>query len=45
VYTAVFSDQNYTSPDGVDGFAQAADDARAVIEFIHNYSVPVEPTN
>ena len=40
VYEAVFSSTNYTSPDGVDGFTQAADDARAVIEYVHNNSVP-----
>ena len=28
VYDAVFSSTNYTSTDGVDGFTQAADDAR-----------------
>ena len=40
VYETVFSSTPYTSEDGVDGFAQAADDARAVIEFIHDNSVP-----
>jgi hypothetical protein len=40
VYDAVFSGTNYTSTDGVDGFAQAADDARAVIEYVHDSSVP-----
>jgi hypothetical protein len=41
VYDAVFSSTNYTSTDGgVDGFAQAADDARAVIEYVHDNSVP-----
>ena len=44
VYDAVFNNVNYTSSDGgVDGFAQAADDALQVIDYIHNYSVPVEP--
>jgi hypothetical protein len=43
--TAVFADQDWTDPTavgGVDDFAQAADDARAVIEFLH--SVPLVPT-
>lgn len=40
VYDAVFSSTNYTSPDGIDGFAQAADDALQVIEYVHSYSVP-----
>ena len=36
IMTAVFGDEAYTSSDGgVDGFAQAADDARTLIEFIH----------
>jgi hypothetical protein len=40
VYDAVFGGTNYTSTSGVDGFAQAADDARAVIEYVHDNSVP-----
>ena len=40
VYDAVFSSTNYTSTDGVDGFTQAADDARAVIEYVHANPVP-----
>ena len=36
IMTAVFGDETYTSSDGgVDGFAQATDDARTLIEFIH----------
>ena len=36
IMTAVFGDEPYTSADGgVDGFAQATDDARTLIEFIH----------
>lgn len=36
IMTAVFGDETYTSDDGgVDGFAQATDDARTLIEFIH----------
>jgi hypothetical protein len=41
VYDAVFNSTNYVSSDGgVDGFAQAADDALQVIEFVHDNSVP-----
>lgn len=40
-YVAVFDSQDYTSTDGgVDGFTQAADDARTVIDFIHTYAPP-----
>ncbi len=42
VYDAVFKEQDYSSPSGVDGFAQAADDARAVINYIHEYAVPAD---
>ncbi len=46
LYDAVFASTTYTSTDGgVDGFAQAADDARAVIEYVHEYSVPVTPVS
>lgn len=40
IMTAVFGDEAYTSDGGVDGFAQATDDARTVIEFIHDVPVP-----
>jgi hypothetical protein len=40
VYEVVFNSTNYTSTSGVDGFTQAADDARAVIEYVHDNSVP-----
>ncbi len=36
LYDAVFSGQDYTSTSGIDGFAQATDDARAVIAFVHD---------
>ncbi len=41
VYDTLFKSTNYMSTDGVDGFAQAADDARAIIEYVHTYAVPV----
>lgn len=43
VMTAVFADQNWVDPTatgGADDFAQAADDARAVIEFVHDMPTP-----
>ncbi len=41
IMDAVFDGTNYVSKDGgVDGFAQASDDARAVIEFTHEMLVP-----
>jgi hypothetical protein len=43
VYDAVFKSTNVTVPDGATDFAQAADDALQVIEFIHEYAVPVLP--
>jgi hypothetical protein len=43
VFETVFDSEVYQSLDGgIDGFVQAADDARAVIEFIHEYEVPAE---
>lgn len=40
IWTAVFDGEDYTSASGVDGFTQAADDARKVINFIHEYEIP-----
>lgn len=42
LYDAVFGGQEYTSDSGIDGFAQAADDARAVIAYVHDHSAPEE---
>ncbi len=39
VYDAVFDGENVTGV-SASGFTQATDDARAVIEFIHEYAVP-----
>lgn len=36
LYDAVFGGQDYSSNSGIDGFAQATDDARAVIAYIHD---------
>lgn len=40
ITTAVFSDQEGFTGGNIGGFAQEADDARAVIEFMHNWPVP-----
>lgn len=40
VYDSVFSSNNCTLTTGVDGFAQAADDALQVTEYAHDNSVP-----
>lgn len=42
IYTTVFN-TNYTGTN-VSAYTQATDDARAIIDYIHNYSAPVEPT-
>jgi hypothetical protein len=42
IYEAVFSGENYVDDGGIDSFTQAADDARAVINYIHEYEVPAE---
>ena len=36
LYDAVFGGEDYTSTSGIDGFAQATDDARAVIAYVHD---------
>lgn len=43
VYDAVFKSTNVAVPAGATDFAQAANDALQVIEFIHEYAVPVLP--
>jgi hypothetical protein len=43
VYDAVFKSTNLVTPAGATDFAQAADDALQVIEYIHEYAVPVMP--
>lgn len=40
IYSVIFGDTNYTSDGGAEGFAQAAEDALNVIEFIHEYAPP-----
>jgi hypothetical protein len=41
IMTAVFSGTDYSGTQ-LDAFTQAADDARAVIEFVHSHPVPAE---
>ena len=43
IYDAVFSNEDYEGSN-VEAFAQASDDARAVIEFIHEYALPADPS-
>jgi len=44
IYDVVFGTQDYVSSSGIDGFTQAADDARAVINYIHEYEIPADST-
>ncbi len=41
IYSTLFNDTNYTSDGGIDGFTQATADANLVIDFLHEYAVPV----
>lgn len=41
VYQEVFGGQDYDGAGTADAFAQAADDARAVINYVHEYAPPV----
>ncbi|MCA8928576.1 MAG: hypothetical protein KDC18_10940 [Alphaproteobacteria bacterium] len=41
IYEAVFADVNATASGSLDAFTQAADDARLVIDYLHEYAVPV----
>jgi hypothetical protein len=44
IYTAVFGGvEDGFATDDAAGFAQAADDALQVIEFIHEYALPAVP--
>ncbi|WP_127611014.1 hypothetical protein [Croceicoccus ponticola] len=42
IYDEVFGEVDYVSEDGFDGFAQAVDDAREVISYIHEYAIPAD---
>lgn len=45
IFEAVFDGTDVTAEAGADSFAQAADDALQVIEFIHEYEVPTVASN
>ena len=45
VYEAVFGSTDYTGSGDLAAYTQAADDARAVINFLHEYEVPATTTN
>ncbi|GAA0282669.1 hypothetical protein GCM10009127_25090 [Alteraurantiacibacter aestuarii] len=42
VYEVLFNSTDFSNSGTLEAFAQAAEDARAVIEYIHEYEVPVE---
>jgi len=45
VYEAVFGNADYSGTGSLSVFAQAAEDARAIINFIHEYAVPADEVN
>ncbi|MFT4793520.1 MAG: hypothetical protein ACJAVR_001861 [Paracoccaceae bacterium] len=45
VYDAVFGNEDYTGSGTIEAFAQAADDARSVVNYIHEYAIPADETN
>jgi hypothetical protein len=42
IYDAVFGGDDFSDSGTMDAFAQAADDAREVVNFLHEYEVPVD---
>lgn len=45
IFVAVFGSEDYAASGTLEAFAQAADDAREVIAFLHEYEIPAtEPT-
>ena len=42
IYEAVFGSEDFSASGTLSAFAQAADDARAVVNFLHEYEVPVD---
>jgi hypothetical protein len=42
IYDAVFASKNHSGTGTFSAFATAADDARAVINYIHEYAVPAD---
>ncbi len=45
VYDVVFGGVDFTGSGTIDAFAQAADDARKVVNYIHEYEVPADETH
>lgn len=45
VYEAVFGSVDYNGSGSLSVFAQAAEDARAIINFIHEYAIPADEVN
>ena len=45
VYEAVFGSVDYSGSGSLSVFAQAAEDARAIINFIHEYAIPADEVN
>ncbi len=45
VYDVIFGGTDYSGSGSIAVFSQAADDARAVINFIHEYEVPADSVN
>jgi len=45
VFADVFESQGFAASGNADAFAQAADDARAIINYVHEYEVPAPATN
>lgn len=42
IYDTVFGSADYTAADTLEAYTQSAEDARMVIEYIHEYAVPVD---
>ena len=45
VYEVIFGGVDYSGSGSISVFSQAADDARAIINFIHEYEVPADSVN
>ncbi len=45
VYEVIFGSMDYSGSGSISVFSQAADDARAIINFIHEYEVPADSVN
>jgi hypothetical protein len=45
VYEVIFGSVDYSSSGSISVFSQAADDARAIINFIHEYALPADSVN